>query len=214
MKKKTIAILTSAAMVFCVTVGTTLAWLQAETENVVNTFTVGDINITLDETNVDKVEDTEPDRDTVNTYKLVPGNTYVKDPMITVEKGSEECFIFVEIVEANNAYTDLDGKVIQYGINETDWTPVAQGSNVYYYKDTIDATDSQNDVFVNSTVLSTTNGKNITINPNLTKEMLEGIEAAEDAAKPKITFKAYAVQAANMDDAVTAWTSTFGVTTP
>ena len=53
MKKKTIALLMVVVMLFGVTVGGTIAWLTASTSKVENTFTVGNINIQLDETNVD-----------------------------------------------------------------------------------------------------------------------------------------------------------------
>ena len=96
----------------------TMAYLQDQTEAVVNTFTMGQVNITLDETKVDeygepikKVDDngapTEENERTAegNEYKMIPGHTYTKDPTVTIEAGSEESYVrmFVEL----NCYDEL-----------------------------------------------------------------------------------------------------------
>jgi len=90
----------------------TMAYLQDQTEAVVNTFTMGQVKITLDETLVDeygepikKVDDngqpTDDDERTAegNKYKMIPGHTYTKDPAVTIEAGSEESYVrmFVEL---------------------------------------------------------------------------------------------------------------------
>ena len=65
--KKALFIMLSAALIVCATVAGTLAWLTDTTDPVVNTFTVGDINITLTECeNLD--------------LKMVPGQPIRKDP--------------------------------------------------------------------------------------------------------------------------------------
>ena len=255
MKKRTIALLMAAVMLFGVTVSGTIAWLTAEADEVVNTFTVGDIEIILDESDIDDSDNdnSTEDRDNANEYKMIPGNTYVKDPMVTVVAGSEECYIFIEIIEERNTRTDLEGKIIQYSINSEDWTRVTGATKeVYYYRTTVNALEAESNILVGtdienqdvkgSTILATnTAGTNITINSKLTQAMIQALDgivnaedydsegeanaaaAAEVAARPKLTFKAYAVQAANMDansnnqndDAVAAWNATFGkVTTP
>ena len=121
--KKKIALLMAMVMLFAVTTATTLAWLQAETDPVVNTFTVGDINITLDETNVEGTG-----RDTTNEYKMVPGQKYVKDPIVHVQPGSEPCWVFVKVAEENN-----DDDVIQYAVDDTTWALVDEDENIYVY---------------------------------------------------------------------------------
>ena len=70
-------------------VGGTLAWLTDKTDPVTNTFTVGNVDITLAET-------------TGKTYKMVPGQTITKYPKVTVEAGSEECWLFVKIEKSTN----------------------------------------------------------------------------------------------------------------
>ena len=81
-RSKVIAVLLAAALMVGGVVGGTMAWLSVKTEPVVNTFTYGDINITLDETKRDEAgnttdadKDGNPDKTTTgNEYKMVPGN--------------------------------------------------------------------------------------------------------------------------------------------
>lgn len=73
----------------------TLAYLT-DTDTAVNTFTVGQVDISLDEEAVtpDGVPTPEEDdRVQENEYHLIPGQTYVKDPTVTVMAGSEESYI-------------------------------------------------------------------------------------------------------------------------
>ena len=95
----------------CVT-GGTLAWLTSTTDPVTNTFTVGDINITLDETTSD--------------YKMIPGYTIAKDPMVTVKANSEKCYLFVKLTKSNNF-----DSFMTFGM-ETGWTEVPGKNGVYY----------------------------------------------------------------------------------
>lgn len=84
MKKKLLASVVAIALVACCVIGGTLAWLTDKTDPVVNTFTVGDVNIDLDESD---------DLD----LKIVPGKEITKDPVVTVEANSEKCYLFVKI---------------------------------------------------------------------------------------------------------------------
>ena len=54
MKKKAWLSALAVVLVLCCAVGGTLAWLTQKTDAVVNTFTVGDINITLTERELNK----------------------------------------------------------------------------------------------------------------------------------------------------------------
>ena len=188
MKKKGLVIALSVMLVLCLAVGGTLAWLVNKTGPVTNTFTVGDINITLDETDYD--DSTEgKDRDTANTYKMVPGNTLEKDPLVTVKANSEACWLFVEVVKSDNFDTFMT-----YGIAD-EWTPVDGVENVYYMQ--VAATTAD----VGFGVLE---GDVVTVNNTVTKTMLNGL--TEDTY-PEITFKAYAVQKEAASTAVGAWTA-------
>ena len=50
MKKKIVSLVLVFALALALGIGGTVAWLTAQTQSVVNTFTIGDINIELDET--------------------------------------------------------------------------------------------------------------------------------------------------------------------
>lgn len=236
MKKRTIALLMAVVMLFGMTVAGTLAWLQAESETVTNTFTVGDINIKLDEAdvnlnildgegNVIGVKYTEfvdeennevatvekANRVQENEYKLIPGSEYFKDPMVTVEAGSEPCYVYITVIESNN-----DNDIIEWELADC-WVNVKD--NVYVYADAddvpvvVDAMDALvDDIYIIA-------GNEIAISEDLTKTEIEALDgvavdgsAAPDEvnARPKLVFNAFAVQSANMTDAVAAWNATFG----
>ena len=91
------------AAVAAVSVLGTLAYLT-DRDAAVNTFTVGKVNIRLDETQVDPDGTPVPDADRVqeNEYHLIPGMTYTKDPAVTVETKSEESYIRM-ILTVHNA---------------------------------------------------------------------------------------------------------------
>lgn len=98
--KKVLLLVVVAILLVVATVFTTLAWLTSQTETVTNTFTYGKVEITMDETKVTEYGEADPgasERVTENTYKLIPGHTYLKDPTIHVDADSEECYIFVKI---------------------------------------------------------------------------------------------------------------------
>ena len=142
MKKKTLVILiasvvTAAAM----TVGGTLAFFT-DTETATNTFTVGNVNITLDEAIVTRAEgsnewiaDEEERTEEGNTYdNIFPGAYLPKDPTVTVAKDSEDCYVRLKIEVKNwnrikkliTSTDELEAKFdpedfIEYDGNEYPW---------------------------------------------------------------------------------------------
>lgn len=81
----------------------TLAYLTG-TDTVNNTFTVGNVKITLDEAkvNTDGTPVVGADRVKTNEYHLLPGHTYTKDPTVTVKTGSDASYVRVKVT-FNNA---------------------------------------------------------------------------------------------------------------
>ena len=77
-KKRFVAILLCVTLVALAAIGATFAYLT-DTKSVNNTFTMGNVKITLDETNVN---DPEGDRVTSNTYNVYPGAVVTKDPIV------------------------------------------------------------------------------------------------------------------------------------
>lgn len=100
MLRKVLLLACSAVLLVCLSVGATLAYLTSQ-DTVTNTFTVGKVDITLDEAAIEEdektgnwVEDsTKPRVEDGNAYHLMPGLTYAKDPTVTVLKGSEPSYV-------------------------------------------------------------------------------------------------------------------------
>ena len=90
-------------MIAMISVMGTLAYLT-DSESVTNTFTIGRVDIVLDEADVDKNGEIIDGNDRVkeNEYHLIPGQTYTKDPTITVQANSEESYIRM-IMTVHNA---------------------------------------------------------------------------------------------------------------
>lgn len=104
--RKLLTLVGCAVLLVCVSVGATIAYLTSTTEVVQNTFTVGKVAITLDETDVDIYgKKKSDDRVTENDYKLLPGHTYTKDPTVTVKAGSEASY--VRVMVSINEIADL-----------------------------------------------------------------------------------------------------------
>lgn len=125
--KKILALLMCAVLLVGASIAGTVAYLT-DTDNVVtNTFTVGKVVITLDEVPVNEYGvPVAGDRVTANTYKLVPGHTYTKDPTIHVDTASEPCYLFVKIENGINA--TLAG--------QTGWTNI-EGTNFWKYSEIV-----------------------------------------------------------------------------
>lgn len=97
MKKKILALCLVVVLVATAITGVTLAYFTDTTQKQTNTFTMGDIEIKLDETDIDAEEEGARTEDDQEYGVLMPGVSYVKDPVITVEANSEDCYVFLEM---------------------------------------------------------------------------------------------------------------------
>lgn len=95
---KLLALLVALMLLVGCAAGATLAWLVTKTDPVVNTFTVGDINIELTEPNYKPTVD--------GKAKILPGDTIAKDPTVTVLENSEDCYVRMFMVIDWSAETD------------------------------------------------------------------------------------------------------------
>lgn len=205
--KKTIAIIALVVLVAVASVLGTLAYLTS-TDTVKNTFTVGKVNITLDEAEVDMngVAVTPAKRVKKNEYKLMPGHTYTKDPMVTVLAGSEPSYIKMTVtfskaneLDAIFAPTGADLTSIFKGYDSANW--IAKGNTKdaaantrtyeFWYKETVGAPTA--DVALDALFDS------ITIPGEITQAQLETIKDMT------ITVTAYAIQADGFANADAAW---------
>ena len=199
-KKK---ILVALALVGCAillvagSIAGTMAYLTSTTETVENTFTVGNVSITLDETKVDAYGVVIENEDPVvkNEYKLIPGHTYTKDPTIHVDADSEECWLFVKVVngisdievaaDATNAANESE--TIAEQMAAKGWTAVAGAANVYAYSVKVAA------------------GSNIVVFDAFTIAGNADLDGDPDYSNATITVTAYAIQADGFNTAAEAW---------
>ncbi len=103
--------------VMAVAVAGTLAYLT-DMDAAVNTFTVGQVDITVDETavDVDGTPVTNAGRVKANEYHLIPGRTYTKDPTLTVKADSEEAYVRM-ILTVHNA-SDVQAILTEYNLGD------------------------------------------------------------------------------------------------
>ena len=192
--KKVLALVLCAALLVAGSVAATLAYLTSKTEVVTNTFSVGNVTITLDEAKVTEYGVKDGDsRVMKNTYKLIPGHNYLKDPTIHVKKGSEECWLFVKVVDeiaAIQADTTVAAQMAENG-----WEKLTGEENVWFYNAKVDARTAENDVDVDIFGEFT-----IKDDAKLFDDEGDAIYAGKT-----ITVQAYAVQADGFTDALDAW---------
>lgn len=102
-KSKALLLILCAVLLVAASVLGTMAYLTSSAE-VKNTFTIGKVEIKLDEAKVtaDGIPVEGAARVTANSYKLMPGTTYTKDPTVTVKAGSEESYVRMKVT-FNNA---------------------------------------------------------------------------------------------------------------
>ena len=95
MKLKHKVLIASLSLIAIVSTVVTFALLTFETDTLVNTFTVGQVSLKLDETDVDETGTPMPgaERVTGNEDKLIPGKSHVKDPTMTVLASSEASYV-------------------------------------------------------------------------------------------------------------------------
>jgi predicted ribosomally synthesized peptide with SipW-like signal peptide len=207
-KKK---ILTALALVVCAvllvvgSVAGTLAYLQ-DSKVVTNTFTVGNVSITLDEAKVDVYGEKDGDsRVLENSYKLIPGHTYVKDPTIHLAAGSEACYLFVK-VENGIAGAEATTNTISNQLGNNKWVALQNATNAA-------------GVYVYTNNESVATDKSIVASSNATQDfpVIETIAVSDTADLSsyngsKVVVTAYAVQAYGFANAAAAWNATFGAT--
>ena len=183
---KIAALIAAIVLVIGCTAGGTVAWLVSKPNPIVNVFTVGNINAELTETA--KTETTE--------FKIVPGVNITKNPVATVEAKSEDCYLFVQLTEANwPAFTFTEAgstaRKVEYEI-EDGWIELKPLHGVYYREVAKNDTEDQS--------FHVLKNDQVTVSNTLTKE-----EANAITAQPKLTVAVYAVQKEGMGSAADAW---------
>ena len=189
--KKFIAILSvfvmlALTMVVGCAVDGTVAWLVSKSESSVSTFTLGDINIELTESE----SGNQP-------LKIIPGVDIKRSLKVTVEPNSEACWLFVKIGETNwPDFMEANGtaRKVSYSVaGEGDgWIALNDHPGVYYRE--VSPTDEAGVAYDVNCV--------VTVSKELTKAEVNSIAAG---TQPQLSFTAYAVQRDGIDDVAAAW---------
>ena len=171
---KAMVMILAVMLIVGISVGGTLAWLTAKTDDVVNTFTTSDINITLVETKGGNNRE----------FKMVPGWTIEKDPKVTVATGSEKCYLFVKLEKSSNfdsfmTYQIAAGWTQLKDANDNDVTGV-------FYR-VVDTTGM-------GAPYSVLKDDQVSVKNTVTKEMMNGLTTDTTTSYPTLTVTAYASQ--------------------
>lgn len=212
---KTVAIVLCVMALATMSILGAVAYLQDSTA-VKNTFTVGKVDIRLDEAIVDNggvpVGDMDQDgvqdrTETGNTYHLIPGKSYTKDPTMTIEEGSEESY--VRLLVTVNCYEELTAifggpfslEELVEGLDEQIWACVGVALDTdantatyeYRYYKTVSAQEEElklQPLFTKLNVPGTITGEELTTIANL-----------------EMDVEGHAIQTTGFENADKAWES-------
>jgi len=211
MKTKSKALLLTLCAVLLITASVlgTMAYLTSK-DAVNNTFTVGKVEITLDETKV-KTDGTAFDpaaRVKANEYHLIPGHVYIKDPTVTIKEGSENSYI--RMIVTINEQADLDAIFAPAGLNLTEvfggyvpenWILFEEKeildtrSYEFRYKETVAAPTADvvlPDLFNTITLPGTVTGTQLATLDNLKIDVVAHAIQADGFATADVAWLAYA----------------------
>ena len=183
-KKLVIAVIALSLALICA-VGGTLAFLVAESNSVVNTFTYGNITLTVTET---KGEQKVNVREFAN---VIPGSIVEKDPTVTVKGNSEDCYVYVMIIDGLNIPS---GGRVSFNVNRN-WEKINDHSEenhvytLYKYKSKVEKSSDDQDL---AKVFN-----EVEFDKSLNNEDLNALKQISYAT---ITIKAFAHQAQNTDE--------------
>lgn len=207
MKKKTLTIAIALVLVVALAVGATYAYLTASSGPVKNTFVVGgavkqgDLELFehVAKKNADGSYTLDPAKKTDgNAYTVMPGVDLPKDPTVNVKAASGAYYLFVEVTKGEK----VDGETLDYAVDSSKWIRLnIEGREVYAY-----TADGQTPTILNAELsnVAILKGNTITVSDDVAKV---GALTADTA---KLTFQAYACQAAGFADAAAAFTACFG----
>lgn len=210
MKKKTIFMTLFTIFILMISINVTIAYLTDD-EKETNVYTIGKVSISLDETAVDElgVPIENAKRVFNNQYHLMPGYTYIKDPIVTVNAGSSDSYVRIlvtinSIKELNEIFDgNFSPKKLVNEWDDEKWLYIdtldnKDNSNTYefrYYK-VVNGLDGENKVSRKLEPLF----KSFSVPGDLTKEQLETLKDL------KITIIGQAIQNAGFEDnADDAW---------
>lgn len=175
---KAFAALLAVTLLVGSAIGGTLAWLTADPVSVTNTFTIGNVAITLEETGAVDGE---------QEFTVIPGVNLAKDPKVTVDSTSEDCWVFVKIEDDGITSSGLTYSV------RNGWNQLSSETGVYYRE--VKNSDSEKEFYVLTGDDDHSTGM-ITVPENI---------KTLKTTNPTLKFTAYAVQREGLDNVSDAW---------
>jgi len=145
-----ITVLLLTALVLAVGVGVTIAFIATSSQPVINTFTIGNVELSLTET-------------TGTNYRLIPGTILDKDPHLTVKAGSDDCWLFFRM-EASGNLADY----VTYAPGPG-WAALAGEEGVYYRQVDLSDVDQKFQLL---------QGNMVRVMDSVTEEQLAAIQAS------------------------------------
>lgn len=184
-KRKALLLSLCAVLLVVASVMGTMAYLTSR-DTVTNTFTIGNVQITLDETKVNLdgtvVTGDEAGVTKANKYLLMPGHQYTKDPTVHVDPVSEDSYIFVKVENGISKYEGTPTIASQITSAPYSWTALT-GVDGVYYKEYTKSNDGANlKVFGGFTIADNANGADgwANINEQTTKIIVTAYAIQKD----------------------------------
>ena len=179
-----------------------------------NVFTIGKVGITMNESKVNPdgtIVDAGATKVDTNTYHLVPNKTYVKDPTIHVDAGSENSFLFVLVrndLENIECKSHPEHKTIAQQLAANGWAKYTRASTgwVYVYVGAGNVPDGDASLVTASYTYAgagmTVTAGNYLLFENFTIDSNANVDAYGAA---KITLTAVAIQQSGFASLAEAW---------
>ena len=124
-KKKIVTLCLAAVLVIMVVAGASLAYLT-DTKQATNTFTIGNVDISLE----------EPTWDENNAKDLSPNATVPKDPQVKNDSTTNPCYCYLQVTvpkDAQGQLFTLNGVSNQWTLVNSDTSGAASNTYVYAY---------------------------------------------------------------------------------
>ncbi len=181
----------------------TLAYLKDTTQTIKNVFVVGDgISILLKETEGEDYYVDDVLVPNAKSFKIIPGKVVAKDPTITVEGGSEKCYVFVKVATNLVNSADVEDEVpydatwgIADGWSKLTVTGLETDETLYYRVQNATAVDAEYSVLKDDELVISNDGI-VTI--------AEGTQVYMEFTGYAIQYDALAAENATVDPDV-AW---------
>jgi archaellum component FlaF (FlaF/FlaG flagellin family) len=190
----------------------TLAYLMG-TDSAVNTFTMGQVHISVDEAkvNADGTPITGSDRVKANEYHILPGMEYTKDPTVTVNGGSEDAYVRMILTVYNSS--DVQAILTKYNLGDFSVLIGGWDKNTWLYEGFTEDTEKNTISFEFRYKEIAAKNADDTKLPALFDTLIVPGEITGEEMKDlydggfKIEVFGHAIQAAGFDTADIAWTA-------